>query len=216
VSPITVLESVSPCNRERPPLLCLAAVNGPDAVVLSGDADAVEEIAGLWAALGRRTKRLRTSHAFHSHHLDGTFAEFGAIAAAEHLESLDAAPAAVILLDVYPPDERELLERLIPAVIRGLQDRSERMLGGEDDAWLTAMGRYMSFDWTPSAVSAPTLLVRSSRPLPGLPEDASRQATWKFPHTAVDVPGDHFTMVEAHAGASAESVDEWLRTRATH
>jgi thioesterase domain-containing protein/NADP-dependent 3-hydroxy acid dehydrogenase YdfG/acyl carrier protein len=136
---------------------------------------------------------------------------FVAHAVAEHLESQGAAPAAVILLDSYPPDETELLERLIPAVIRGMRDRRERMLGGEDDSWLTAMGRYMSFDWTPSAVSAPTLLVRSSRPLPGLPEDAPWQATWKFPHATADVPGDHFTMMEAHAGASALSVDAWLR-----
>ncbi|WP_285710903.1 type I polyketide synthase [Microtetraspora sp. NBRC 16547] len=40
----------------------IAAVNGPDSVVLSGDADQVMAVASGWA----RFKRLNTSHAFHS------------------------------------------------------------------------------------------------------------------------------------------------------
>ncbi|WP_255353335.1 type I polyketide synthase [Nocardia sp. NRRL S-836] len=42
----------------------VAAVNGPDSVVLSGDEQAVTAIAATFTA--RRTKRLRVSHAFHS------------------------------------------------------------------------------------------------------------------------------------------------------
>nr|WP_167746812.1 type I polyketide synthase [Streptomyces autolyticus] len=44
----------------------LAAVNGPQSVVVSGDADAVEAIADRFAADGRKTTRLRVGHAFHS------------------------------------------------------------------------------------------------------------------------------------------------------
>ncbi|WP_424923898.1 SDR family NAD(P)-dependent oxidoreductase [Actinophytocola oryzae] len=54
----------------------LAAVNGPDSVVVSGDADAVEEIAAWWRDKGRRTKRLRVGAAFHSPHLDGLLDDF--------------------------------------------------------------------------------------------------------------------------------------------
>ncbi|WP_437438034.1 type I polyketide synthase [Streptomyces olivoreticuli] len=44
----------------------LAAVNGPQAVVISGETAAVEAIAERFAADGRKATRLQVSHAFHS------------------------------------------------------------------------------------------------------------------------------------------------------
>jgi acyl transferase domain-containing protein/short-subunit dehydrogenase/acyl carrier protein len=46
--------------------LGIAAVNGPDALVIAGNREAAEAVADRIAALGRRTKPLRVSHAFHS------------------------------------------------------------------------------------------------------------------------------------------------------
>ncbi|WP_214103115.1 type I polyketide synthase [Acrocarpospora catenulata] len=63
-----------------PGLADLAAVNGPAAVVISGDADVVTEIAERFAARGRRTSRLRVGHAFHSPHMDGALEPFRAVA----------------------------------------------------------------------------------------------------------------------------------------
>ncbi|MCP3803256.1 SDR family NAD(P)-dependent oxidoreductase [Allokutzneria sp. A3M-2-11 16] len=53
----------------------IAAVNGPLSTVISGDADEVLEIAKRW-----KHKRLRTSHAFHSAHMDGMLDDFRAVA----------------------------------------------------------------------------------------------------------------------------------------
>lgn len=58
----------------------LAAVNAPDAVVVSGDHSLVLSIAGQWAQRGRRTKQLQISHATHSPHMDGMLAEFRTVA----------------------------------------------------------------------------------------------------------------------------------------
>ncbi|MEU7298507.1 SDR family NAD(P)-dependent oxidoreductase, partial [Streptomyces exfoliatus] len=59
----------------------IAAVNGPLAVVVSGDVEAVEQVAAEFAATGRKTRRLVVSHAFHSHRMDGMLDAFAAVTA---------------------------------------------------------------------------------------------------------------------------------------
>jgi acyl transferase domain-containing protein len=59
----------------------LAAVNGDGAVVVSGDEDAVLAIAGHFGELGRKTRRLRVSHAFHSPRMDPVLEDLAAVAA---------------------------------------------------------------------------------------------------------------------------------------
>ncbi|MGV9292419.1 acyltransferase domain-containing protein, partial [Streptomyces sp. NPDC003719] len=59
----------------------LAAVNATESVVVSGDVDAVAEVAGHFEEQGRRTKALHVSHAFHSAHMDSALEEFARVAA---------------------------------------------------------------------------------------------------------------------------------------
>ncbi|MFD7490963.1 SDR family NAD(P)-dependent oxidoreductase [Streptomyces sp. NPDC059832] len=54
----------------------IAALNGPDSVVISGDEDAVLTIASGF----EKTKRLRVSHAFHSPRMEPMLAEFKTVA----------------------------------------------------------------------------------------------------------------------------------------
>ncbi|RKG93765.1 type I polyketide synthase [Corallococcus terminator] len=57
---------VAPALAPQAGKVSIAAVNGPEQVVISGDEELVQELAGGFAARGVKTKRLRVSHAFHS------------------------------------------------------------------------------------------------------------------------------------------------------
>jgi acyl transferase domain-containing protein/acyl carrier protein len=60
--------------------LAIAALNAPKATVLSGEEGALEAVQAQFEELGRKTKRLAVSHAFHSPLMEPMLAEFAAVA----------------------------------------------------------------------------------------------------------------------------------------
>ncbi|WP_229687505.1 type I polyketide synthase, partial [Micromonospora parathelypteridis] len=76
--------------------ISIAAVNGPTSVVISGNADHVEDLVETWRAAGERVHRLRVSHAFHSALMEPMLDEFGRVLA--HLDF--AAPRIPVVSNV--------------------------------------------------------------------------------------------------------------------
>ncbi|OLF06420.1 hypothetical protein BU204_36395 [Actinophytocola xanthii] len=60
----------------------IAALNGPSSLVIAGDEEPTLHLAARLADAGRRTRRLRVSHAFHSPRMDAMLAGFARAAAA--------------------------------------------------------------------------------------------------------------------------------------
>ncbi|WP_449657243.1 SDR family NAD(P)-dependent oxidoreductase [Streptomyces litchfieldiae] len=128
----------------------VAAVNGPRATVIAGDADEVERIAADWAAAGRKTRRLGVSHAFHSPHMDEMLDAFRD--AARRVTYRPPVLPIVSTLTGEPAGERELCSpeywvrqvrepvRFLDGMRRLHQEGAGAYLELGPDAVLSAMG----------------------------------------------------------------------------
>ncbi|WP_020556449.1 type I polyketide synthase [Embleya scabrispora] len=138
-------------EHEVAPLLTertgIAAVNGPESVVVSGAEDEVSAIADLFAAQGRKSRRLTVSHAFHSPLMQPMLAGFREIA-----ESIEYGTPSIPILSTVTGELAERLDadhwvRHVSApvrfhdTIRALEAKGvTTFLELGPDAALTAMG----------------------------------------------------------------------------
>ncbi|QMU71590.1 type I polyketide synthase [Streptacidiphilus sp. P02-A3a] len=165
-------DEVLPLLAEFPGALDIAAVNGPRSLVVSGDEAAALAVAERLAALGRRTRRLRTSHAFHSPHMDGMLDEFRAVAervdfrvpllpVVSNLTGRIADPDELCTPDYWVRHARQAV-RFADGVTALRAEGVRTFLELGPDAVLTAMARETLADT--DAVTIPTL--RRDRPEP--------------------------------------------------
>ncbi|MFE1167107.1 SDR family NAD(P)-dependent oxidoreductase [Nocardiopsis sp. NPDC058789] len=125
-------------------------------------------------------------------------------AVAERLASRGRAPEKVVLLDSVVPGDDELL----PMVSEFVTDRAHQfeLL---DTPRLTAMGAYLDLfsGWRPSEWRGTTVQVRPTEAVVTA-SGAKLGLGWGWPtgHVRVEVPGDHFTMMEEWAPHTAEAV----------
>ncbi|MEU6540479.1 type I polyketide synthase [Streptomyces sp. NPDC047000] len=152
----------------------VAAVNGPRAVVVSGTEAAAEAVAAEIAALGRRTTRLRVSHAFHSPLMEPMLAEFRAVAESVTYGEPGIAVVSNVTGQVSAAGELASPEYWVRHVrdavhfadgIRTLEDRGvTRFLELGPDGTLTALAASTVTD-SGNTLLVPTL--RKDRPEPG-------------------------------------------------
>ncbi len=94
------------------------------------------------------------------------------------------------------------------AMAAGMLDR-EAEYGPFDSTRLSAMAHYIGLlsGLRLPGITAPVLFVR--------PEEAAGTSGPWTAGDSVQVPGDHFGIVEEHAAATADAVEKWL-TSVTH
>ncbi|HWM07093.1 MAG TPA: alpha/beta fold hydrolase, partial [Actinophytocola sp.] len=151
------------------------------------------------------------------HHGDRPFALVGlssgglvAQAVAAELERGGVRPAGVVLLDTFGPHLDHLVDLLIPEFAVRLYDAHVEMGYGADDDWLTAMGRYVGFDWRVADLATPVLFLRASEPMIEWTHEGDWRTSWPGARSVTDVPGDHFSMMGDYAEHTARAVDDWL------
>ena len=146
------------------------------------------------------------------HSSGGAFAH----AIAHSLERRGRPAAGVVLIDSYHPGQLAF-----DAATDG-ESRSAALsaftwllaaadLGAVTDARLTAAMAYARLlaGIEVEPLATPVLLVRAAEPIVPGPL-AECRPHWEVPHDALDVPGNHLTMMDAHAETTADAISGWL------
>jgi thioesterase domain-containing protein len=130
---------------------------------------------------------------------------------AKELEARGTTPAGAVLLDSYRFDD-EVLERWKYKMAESTAER-RHLVDGIGFERMTAMAWICSellFGWRPEGLSVPTLHVRASQPLTE-EEGVGWRSSLASMTSVVDVPGNHYTILESqYVGSTAKVVGNWL------
>ncbi|MBB5803003.1 acyl transferase domain-containing protein [Saccharothrix ecbatanensis] len=152
-------------------------------------------------AVARTTRELAGDHpvVLIGHSVGGVLAHATAAALGERV-------AGLVLIDTFEPGRDE--EAQLSAALNEVLDRDS---GVVTDANLLAMGHYIDLfaQWRPADIAAPTLLVAADTATAS--GRLGGQPLWQqVADTVVTVPGNHFTVLEVEATATASAVEAWI------
>jgi thioesterase domain-containing protein len=136
----------------------------------------------------------------------------GAVAQAV-AERLAERAAGLVLIDTYHLDDHDITQDWLVGLPARHAFESGAGFDATPDATLLAMGAYtrLFLGWRPTAPACPTLVVRPRSRAARMPETGWR-STWPVPHDSMELPGDHFTLLEEHADSTADAVRTWIST----
>ncbi|PWI13683.1 DNA-binding protein [Streptomyces sp. Act143] len=134
-------------------------------------------------------------------------------AVARELALAGAPPVGLVLLDAHTGVLRRDDARALALMAAGAE-LPDDVVAEFDDSLLIAGGGYARVleNWEPEPSPVPTLLVRGRPTAQMLRVDpaADWRPRWPLPHEAVDVPGDHYTLVHHDADTTAAAMRTWL------
>ena len=131
-----------------------------------------------------------------------------------HLAAQGRAPAGVVLIETDGRLDVRADDRAL-SLIAGHEDLPGEFFAGTtaDNAVLVGGGYQRMFEGLPPQPSpVPTLLLRAG-PTPRMRRidpDRDWSVRWPLPHQAVDVPGDHDTVLTTDAPTTAAAIRTWL------
>jgi pimeloyl-ACP methyl ester carboxylesterase/acyl carrier protein len=174
-----------------------------------------EPVPGSWdAAIQRLAESIRKALGDEPFVLVG-YSSGGVLAhsLARRFERDGMAPAGLVLIDTPAIEAEDDMHRVFSWVMAVILERGHDAIAVDDADWL-AMGTYVRLlrEWEPGPVDAPSLLIRAGEPHGG--DGGCRWPTWDVSDDVVEIASDHFALIEADAGATADATDGWLEARA--
>ncbi|WP_010696245.1 type I polyketide synthase, partial [Saccharopolyspora spinosa] len=131
---------------------------------------------------------------------------------AKRLADCGKPPRAVILFDTYAMHDVSVLETG-PHFMTAMFERAAGVVPIDST-------RLSAYEWTcglfghwdPEPMPVPTLLIRASEPMSPDLTGKNWRTNLDGVSTIVDVPGNHYSLMEEFAASTAQVVHDWLRT----
>jgi malonyl CoA-acyl carrier protein transacylase/acyl carrier protein len=130
-------------------------------------------------------------------------------AVAAGLERAGHDVVGVVLLDTYEPEPGRSAE-VFGWAMGSIFDRENTAIEIHEHHVL-AMGGYLGLldEWRPDPLRAPALLL-TAEDGPAAP-GSDAWPLWRTADSVTTTPGDHFSILEAHATDTARTIEDWLR-----